>query len=405
MADLFAVNLRDSRFHADPYDTYAHLRDSAPLAVAQMPLFGRTFLVSRYDDVLNTLKDPRFSNDLRKRGGGGARVNEWLPSVLRVLQDSMISVDPPDHQRLRTLVHLAFTPKRVEHLSARVEEIVHDLLDRMAKRPTIDLIADFALPLPLTIISEMLGIPERDRGRFQRWTASFLEGTGRGPLRLLTQLPNAYRMMALFRALIRERRARPQDDMLTALVEAESAGDRLSERELLSMIFLLLLAGHETTVNLIGNGTLALMEQRAQWELLHDHPEHIDHAVEELLRFGNPVEHGNVRVAMEPVELYGRTLPQGTLLIALLGSANRDERIFERADQLDIMRHPNRHLAFGYGPHFCLGAPLARLEGRIAMRALSQRYPQLRLAKDAPRLRWRSTLGVRGLTKLPLALQ
>jgi cytochrome P450 len=314
----------------------------------------------------------------------------------------MVLTDDPDHARLRGLVHLAFTPRRVETIAARVEEIVETLLDQAARKGSFDLVADFALPLPLTVISEMMGVPEDDRQRFHHWMAGFLEAPAGGVLALLRALPNAFRFQHFFEALIQRRRADPQDDLISALVAAEQAGDSLSEDELLSMIFLLLLAGHETTVNLIGNGMLALLERPAQYRLLHDDPSLSGRAVEELLRFTNPVEHGAPRFAREEVELHGVRVAPGEKVTALLSSANRDETVFERADELDITRHPNRHVAFGLGVHYCLGAPLARMEGQAALRALAQRFPDMRLAVPPETLRWRHTAGVRGLKTLPV---
>jgi cytochrome P450 PksS len=269
----------------------------------------------------------------------------------------------------------------------------------------VDLIPAFALPLPLTVISDMMGIPERDRRNFRRWTATFLETPSGGPLAMLAQLPNGLRLLRFFERLVAQRRARPQDDLVSALVAAEQAGDRLSEDELLAMIFLLLLAGHETTVNLIASGTLALLQHPDQRLRLRQDPSLIDRAVEELLRFTNPVEHGTTRFALEDVEVGGVTIPRGSRVVALLSSANRDEAVFEHPDQLDLARHPNRHLAFGLGIHYCLGAPLARLEGKIAIQALVQRFPDLALDVPPEKLRWRHAISVRGLKALPVRLR
>jgi cytochrome P450 PksS len=274
----------------------------------------------------------------------------------------------------------------------------------MARKRRVDLIADFALPLPLTVISDMMGVPARDRLNFHRWTASFLETPSNGLASMLAQLPNGIRLLRFFEGLIRARREQPQDDLVSALVAAEEAGDRLSQDELLSMIFLLLLAGHETTVNLIGNGTLALLQNPDQRQRLYANPDLIDRAVEELLRYTNPVEHGTTRFALEAVTLGGVTIPKGSRVVALLSSANRDETVFEHADQLDLGRHPNRHVAFGLGVHYCLGAPLARLEGKIAIQALVQRFPNMRLAVPPERIRWRHAMAVRGVKALPVQL-
>ena len=317
----------------------------------------------------------------------------------------MVSRDDPQHRRLRNLVHQAFTPRRVERLAGDIQRIVDELLDDLAPRPQIDLIAKYALPLPLTVISDMLGVPKDDRHNFHRWSAQFLEVGAGDPTVFVRQIPNAFRMTHFFQRLIALRRTSPENDLITALIEVEDEGDRLTQDELISMIFLLLLAGHETTVNLIGTGILALLQQPAQFQRLRNHPDLIDTAVEELLRYGNPVEHGSMRHALEDVELGGHRIPKGSTVILLLSSANRDEQIFQQPDDLDISRSPNRHLSFGFGIHYCLGAPLARLEGQIAIRALIERFPSLQLAVPPDHLVWRNTMAVRGLRTLPIRLR
>ncbi|MCC6187958.1 MAG: cytochrome P450 [Anaerolineales bacterium] len=403
VVDIPLVNLSAPEVRADPYLLYARLRESAPLAQAKVPMFGRVWLISRYADVVAALKDPRFSSDQRNATAGEG-TPRWLPRIFRILATSMVVTDDPDHYRLRNLVHQAFTPKRVEGIAARVEAITAELLDRAAAKRQVDLLADFALPLPLTVISEMMGVPARDRLNFHRWTAKFLETPSAGLGAMLAQLPNGVRLLRFFENVIAERRANPQDDLVSALVAAEEAGDRLNEEELLSMIFLLLLAGHETTVNLIANGTLALLQHPDQLERLRADPGLMARAVEELLRFTNPVEHGTTRHLLEDVTLHGVTLPKGSRALALLSSANRDETVFDNAGRLDLGRHPNRHVAFGLGIHYCLGAPLARLEGQIAFQALIERFPNMQLTIPPERVRWRSALAVRGLKALPVSL-
>ena len=399
------VDLSDRALRADPYPTYARLRTQAPVTVGKAPIFGRVWLVTRYDDVLNGLKHPALSSDLNKRRNGPRRLSRWAPGLLTTLQETMVTTDDPDHRRLRDLVHLAFSPRRVEQMTRRIEEITSGLLDRAAQKGRIDLIADVALPLPLTIISEMLGVPDDERLHFHTWSAGFLElAAGASLLKMLTQIPNGIRLKRFFEKLIARRRSDPQDDLISALVHAEANGECLSEREVVSMIFLLLLAGHETTVNLIGNGMLALLEHSDQMRKLREHPWLIETAVEELLRYSNPVEHGNVRLALEEVELAGQRIPKGSIVILLLASANRDESVFDQPDRLEIERSPNRHLGFGFGAHYCLGAQLARFEGRIAIQQLVLRFPGMRLAVPRERLRWRDTVAVRGLERLPIDL-
>jgi cytochrome P450 PksS len=288
----------------------------------------------------------------------------------------------------------------VERMRPRTQQLADDLLDAAQRKGRVELVADYALPLPTTIIALILGVPAGDRDRFHRWSstivsvASAREG--------LLAIPHLWLFMRYLRRLIARRRVNPRDDLVTALVQAEEAGDRLSEDELLAMVFLLLIAGHETTVNLIASGTLALLQHPDQRERLSREPTLIKSAVEELLRYTSPVEIATERFAREPVLLAGTTIPRGELVLAVIGSANRDERQFEHPDRLELTREPNRHVAFGQGAHYCLGAPLARLEGQIAIYTLLRRIPGLRLAPAPRPLRWRRGMFVRGLEALPL---
>ncbi len=400
------LHFGDPALRADPYPVYARLRREAPVIRAKTAFMGEVVLVTRYEDVHAGLKHPLLSSDIRKHmvRGSGLLDAWWVPKAFKTLQDSMITMDDPGHRRLRNLVHQAFTPRVIEKMTCRVQEIADELLDKMARKRKAELLSEFALPLPLTVISEMLGVPAEDQERFYRWSGKYLEVATGDPRILLRELPNGIRLHRFFERLIRERRQTPRDDLLTALVEAETDGDRLTQDELISMIFLLLLAGHETTVNLIGNGMLSLLEFPDQLALLRERPDLIDCAVEELLRHGNPVEHGNLRFAVEDFELGGFPIEKGSVVLLLISSANRDETVFEEPDQLDITREPNRHLSFGFGVHYCLGAPLARLEGRIAILKLVERFPEMQLAVPRERLEWRNATAVRGLRTLPLDL-
>jgi cytochrome P450 PksS len=382
------------------------LREQAPVTYMKASFGTQAWLITRYEDVVAALKDPRFSSDPRDMGPSQTTLDSWwVPRVFRLLSRSMITSNGADHQRLRNLVHLAFTPKRIEQISARVEQVTNDLLDQAERKNEIDLIQEFALPLPLTVISDMMGVPENERMGFYRAVSPFLDSLAGSSKDMLAQYPNANRLMRFFQKMIELRRADPQDDLITALVQAEQAGDRLTEDELLSMIFLLLLAGHETTVNLIGNGTLALIENPDQLRLLHENPALIDTAIEELLRYGNPVEHGNSRYLLEEISLHGVTLPNHSTIMLMLASANRDETAFEQADRLILQRQPNRHVAFGLGAHYCLGAPLARLEGKSAIRALVRRFPDLQLTIRPQEVAWRTAVAVRGVKALPVRLK
>jgi cytochrome P450 PksS len=265
----------------------------------------------------------------------------------------------------------------------------------------MDLIADFALPLPLTIIGRILGVPAEDNQKFHRWTKTLLSaGTN---MNYFVFIPTIMRFMGYLKKLIKERRAHPKDDLVTALVQAKDGGDQLSGDEVLAMIFLLLVAGHETTVNLIGSGSLALLEHPDQLEKLRSEPAVIKPAIEELLRFVCPVEMATERYAREDITIAGTTIPRGELVLAVLGSANRDANYFDNPDSLDVTRENNKHLAFGHSVHYCLGAPLARLEGQIAISTLVQRMPNLRLSIAPDQLRWRSGFILRGLEALPVS--
>ncbi|HYO54519.1 cytochrome P450 [Archangium sp.] len=397
--------LKAPHVRANPYPFYARLRKTAPVVEGAHPILGPAYYLTRYEDVYNALKDPRFVNDRANavEGGGALFDRWWMPRILKLFQKNMVSQDEPNHRRLRNLVHKAFTPRMIENLTARVEQMVGEMLDTASRKPTADLIAELALPLPLNVISEMLGVPPPQRLEFRRMLSRFLEST-QSPVGFLLSYPSAVGMERFFRGMVKLRREQPADDLMTALVQAEEAGDQLDEDELISMIFLLLFAGYETTVNLIGNGTLALLENPEQLQKLREHPELIDSAVEELLRYTNPVEMPGPRFAREDVEIQGVKIPRGSTVFPLLASANRDEAAFENPDTLDITRNPNRHVAFGYGIHYCLGAPLARLEGRIALQTLVQRFPEMQLAVPSDKLRWSKNPGLRGLKALPLHL-
>lgn len=391
---------------ADPIAAYARLRRLGRVIRSRSLLFGESLVLTRYEDVVSALRDPRLASDRRNITDGGKSPLErwWLPSVVKLLLDSMVMKDPPDHRRLRNLVQKAFTPAMVEGLSGRVEQITEELLDAAATKPVVDLIADLALPLPLTVISEMLGVPGPERMQFRRLLSRVVEPARQNPVGFVLNYPNMVRLNRLLRRLVQLRREQPGDDLVTALVQAEDDGDRLGEDELISMVFLLLFAGHETTVNLIGNGVLALLQHPDQLRLLRDRPELIDSAIEELLRFTNPVGTVSPRFVREDLEIAGVRAPRGTTLTLLLGSANLDEAAFAEAGRLDITRSPNRHVSFGLGAHYCLGAPLARIEARVAIPALLRRFPDLRLAIPAAAIRWRPNMGLRGLEALPVSL-
>jgi cytochrome P450 len=402
MTAIENVNISTREFKANPYPFYARLRAEAPVHPVILPDKRRVWMISRYNDVAAALKDERFAKDRYNAMSSEqlARV-PWIPGFLRAVERNMLDLDAPDHTRLRGLIHKAFTPRLIADMHGRIETISSDLLDAAEGRGQMDLIADFALPLPVTVIADILGIPPVDRHKFHRWSRSMINASAGGWKALLI-IPNMIAFLNYIRRLIQLRRDDPQDDLTTALVQAREADDQLSEDELLAMILLLLIAGHETTVNLIGNGMLALLENPDQMNLLRENPAFIKTGVEELLRYYSPVETATERYAREDITIEGITIPRGELVFAAIASANRDERQFPNADTLDITREPNKHLAFGQGVHYCLGAPLARMEGQIAIHMLLERLPDLRLAVSPGALRWNQGLALRGLESLPL---
>jgi len=405
MNNLPNVNIVSREFKANPYPFYARLRAEAPVYRTVLPDKQPAWLIARYDDVFMVLKDEqRFTKD-RTAAMSAQQLAKtpWVPPMFRPLSRTILDTDGVEHARLRSLIHKAFTPRLIEQMRERVQGLANTLLAAAARQGKMDLIRDYALPIPLTIISEILGISEKDRLKFHRWTKAFIALTASNNA-LLRGLPHLVAMLGYLKRIFKERRANPRDDLITALVQADEAGDHLTEDELLAMVFVLLIAGHETTVNLIGSGALALLENPDQMRLLRQRPELIKNAVEELLRYVSPVEQATERYAREDVTLHGITIPQGEMVLAVIASANRDERQFTDPDRLDITRETIKAVAFGQGVHYCVGAPLARLEGQIALLTLAERMPNLGLATTPRTLRWRPGLTVRGLEALPVAI-
>jgi len=391
------LNPMDPEFLADPYPMYHRLRAEDP--VHRSPL--GFWVLTRYDDVVSVLRDPNFAKEaiaafVAQRLGVDSTVGIGI---------SMLDRDPPDHTRLRSLVSKAFTPRVVEGLRPRIQQIVDELLDRAEDRRSMDLIEELAYPIPVIVICEMLGVPVEDHERFRGWSLDLARGLdatllGAGSDLAVRSLSSRRSLSDYFRELIAERRDSPRGDLLTALITAEEAGDKLSEHELLATCILLLVAGHETTVNLLGNGTLALLRHPDQLRLLRENPALIGSAVEELLRYDGPVQR-TARVPSATAVIAGHKIEAGEMVMPFIGAADRDPAQFPEPDRLDIARADNRHIAFGWGIHFCLGAPLARLEGQIAINTMLRRFPKLALATDRPE--YRQSLTLRGLKSLPVA--
>jgi cytochrome P450 len=390
---------------ANPYLRFQQLREEDPVHWNQGI---NSWTLTRYSDVLDALRDQRLSSE--QISAYSARLPEAaaekVQPLIRLFSDMMLMSDPPDHTRLRKLANKAFTPRVVDQMRSHIQNLVAELLDGIEKDcrqdGRFDVIADLAYPLPAIVISEMLGVPDADRNQFRKWTgdlAAFL-----GNIRIVAETAEPAQKSALklsdyLREIISQRRLEPQEDLISALVAAEEEGDTFSEAELYSMCIMLMLAGHETTSNLIGNGLLALLQNRDQLERLQADPGMIDSAVEEFLRYESPAQSA-ARIALEDIEMGGRRIEKGQRVTLILAAANRDPERFSDPDRLDITREDNRHLSFGFGSHFCLGTALARLEGQISINAVVQRWPDLRMASNEPEWRYNPTF--RGLISLPV---
>jgi cytochrome P450 PksS len=405
---MATTNLADPVMFADPYPRYAELRRHWPVsrAYSKQLAGGSAYMFTRHEHVLLLHNDVRFSSDPTSQGS--SFLMRHLPKMFRLLTSSMVYKDDPDHARLRRLVNKAFTPRMVQQMTGEIDRIVGELLDKVEKRgtATIDLVADVAVPLPLSVISSMLGVGAAERERFHVLMERFVVRLGSGSAAdALRAVPTARGLYGVLEQLAARRRAEPDDGLISGLLAASEDGDSLSDDEVIAMIFLLMLAGHDTTANLIGSSAVALMEHPEQAERLRSDPDlDVATAVEELLRFTTPVPCGTARTLLDDVEIEGITLAKGSKVLGMIISANRDEAVFERPDGLDLGRDPNRHLAFAFGKHFCLGNQLARLEGQIAIGELVRRFPRMRLAVPRDQLRYKPVQALRGFRNLPLKM-
>jgi cytochrome P450 len=394
------INLGSKAFVANKYAYYKWLREEAPVCRGKIAIIS-TYLLSRYEDCVNMLKDQRFVRN-RTTATGGGRLPFPTPKTITLIAQNMILEDEPQHRRLRNLVHKAFTPRALARLEQRIDRLTQELLDVAEKQGDVDLIPSYALPIPVTVIREIVGVADEDMPKF-RDGVKVLSGLSGWTLfrALFWDLP---RTDTFVRSLIARKRADPQDDILTGLIQAEEAGDRLSEDELVSMVFLLIFAGYETTVHLITNSVEALLRHPDQLARLRAQPELMESAVEEILRYNGPIQGTKPGYALEDVTLHGVTIPKGSAVIPLLGAANHDPAIFENPEVFEIARSPNRHLGFGQGIHYCLGAPLARMETRIALKNLLERTPKLRLAVKGEELKIQNVPLWHRYERLPVVL-
>lgn len=404
VATMPVTDLSDSIMFDDPFPRYAELRRDAPVSRAKIDQFtkGTVYLLTRYADVQLLHADRRFSSDPTTQGSPW--LMRHLPRMFRLLTDSMVFKDDPEHARLRGLVQRAFTPKLIKEMEQQIDTVVADLLDEIAGHDPVDLIEEYAVQLPLRVIADMLGVEQADREEFHRATKKFIASTTSGPVALVKAMPDGRRMMKLFERIAERRRREPDDRIVSTLVQANDEGDKLDDDELLAMIFLLL-AGHDTTQNLIGTATVALVEHPEQLARLREEPALIESATEELLRFTTPVPCGAVRYTLADVEIGDVAIPKGSGVLGMIISANRDEAMFDRPDELDLGRTPNKHLAFAFGAHHCLGHQLARMEGRAAVSGLVQRFPSIELAVPRTELRYKPTQSLRGFRELPVRLR
>lgn len=390
----------------DPFPLFAQLRTMGPVMPIPFPTSGsqKAWMVTRLEEAFQILKDSqRFTVDSTAvEGNARAQLRQERMENITILSNSMLSVDGLDHRRLRGLVSKVFTPKYIEGLRPAIQEIADKLIDRVEAQGTMELIADFAFPLPINVISDMLGVPHESWDILRDGSSAIIDGGAMTRMSVETrQKLQAYN--DYIKQLISEKRRHPQDDLISQLIQIEEGGDRLSEAELFSMIGLLILAGHETTSNLIGTGMLALFDYPEQRTKLQADLSLVPLAVEELLRFAGPVLIPAPRIVTQDLELGGQQLTRGDIVMPILISANRDESHFTDPEDLDLARKINRHLAFGYGIHVCLGAPLARLEGDIAFTTLLRRLPNIHLDISREAIAWRGALNIRGLSSLPLA--
>jgi vitamin D3 1,25-hydroxylase len=398
VTDLATGPVFTDDYWREPFAVLGEVREQAPVREVELPEGGTTWLVTRYADARSVMADPRFVKDFRNSLPEDQRAN--VPGLPSPVGDMMILNDPPVHTRLRKLVVKAFTVRRVAALRPRIETIAGALLAGLPASEPVDLVDAYAVRLPTAVICELLGVPVEDQDAFGEWSRTLIDDSGEAA----SQQANAS-LAAYLGELVERKRAEPDDALISALIEVSEEGDQLSTSEIVAMGMLLLIAGHETTANLIGNAVLGVATDAALREHLLADPQRIPAAVEEFLRWDGPVHNAPMRFAAEDVEYSGTTIPAGSVVTLSVGAANRDPERFDRPELLDPDRETGGHLAFGHGIHFCLGAPLARLEGAVALRSLLDRFPGLRLAVPPEDLHHRRSVIVHALEQLPVVLR
>ncbi|EEL22827.1 cytochrome P450 [Bacillus toyonensis] len=395
------INLASAQFKEDAYEIYKESRKVQPILFVNQIEIGKEWLITRYEDALPLLKDNRLKKDQANVFPQDTKNMYLSVDNSDHLTTHMLNSDPPNHSRLRSLVQKAFTPKMISQLDGRIQRIADDLISEIERKGTLNLVDDYSFPLPIIVISEMLGIPKEDQAKFRIWSHAVI-ASPETPEEIKETEKQLSEFITYLQYIVDVKRKNPKEDLVSALILAENEGQKLSARELYSMIMLLIVAGHETTVNLITNTVLALLENPKQLQLLKDNPKLIDSAIEEGLRYYSPVEVTTARWAAEPFQIHDQTIQKGDMVIIALASANRDETVFENPEVFDIMRENNRHITFGHGSHFCLGAPLARLEAKIAITTLFKRMPELQIKGDREDIKWQGNYLMRSLEELPL---
>ncbi|MDA1780236.1 cytochrome P450 [Bacillus cereus group sp. BY9-3LC] len=395
------INLASAQFKEDAYEIYKESRKKQPILFVNQVEIGKEWLITRYEDALPLLKDNRLKKDWTNVFSQDTKNMYLSVDNSDHLTTHMLNSDPPNHSRLRSLVQKAFTPKMIAQLDGRIQRIADDLISDIERKGTLNLVDDYSFSLPIIVISEMLGIPKEDQAKFRIWSHAVI-ASPETPEEIKETEKQLSEFITYLQYLVDMKRKEPKEDLVSALILAESEGHKLSARELYSMIMLLIVAGHETTVNLITNTVLALLENPNQLQSLKDNPKLIDSAIEEGLRYYSPVEVTTARWAAEPFQIHHQTIQKGDMVIIALASANRDETVFENPEIFDITRENNRHIAFGHGSHFCLGAPLARLEAKIAITTLFNRMPKLQIKGNREEIKWQGNYLMRSLEELPL---
>lgn len=396
------IDVSSSHFANHKADYYEWLLEEAPVYKGKAS-FLTIYFLSRYEDCASLLKDPRFVRNRTTATGGSDFVSVLMPKALKLMTTGMVNQDEPAHRRLRTLVQKAFIPSVLQKLEMRIESLANELLDQGAKQGTMDIKQDYGLQISTTVIREMVGVSNVDAQVFQQGMSTLVDNLFGWKIipTLIWQLP---RFIAFVRQLIATKRGNPADDILSNLIQAEEDGDKLTDDELVTMVILLIIAGYHTTANLITNGTANLLLHPDQMAKLRGEPDLMSSAVEEIVRFSGAAYGTEMNYAAEAVSCHGVTIPKGAAVVPLIGAANRDPNVFENPNTFDITRNPNKHLGFGQGIHYCLGAPLARIETQTALSVLLNRNPNLRMSIKPEELNCVSLPFTHGYVRLPVIL-